>query len=189
MCTATVGVTPVNACTCAASSIFSRTVRGTPAWANTLNRVPVLPNAHDGNSTRCPRSALFTAVTSPITVHLQAADRMRSWSVEVEDLGDPAEALVGPLVPEVGEERRHLRLPAAVDVGLRDPLKRRLVVVGLQVADEQPVVGEEDGVVRPAGAAQGRGHLGPDPAVSSPVLIQPVGPDAGEEANALHCTS
>src|SRR5215831_18010231 len=107
MCTATLGATPVNACTCAASSIFSCGVRGTPGWANTLNRVPVLPKAHDGNSIRCALRALFTAVTSPITVHLQAAaDQMRSRSVEVEDLGDPAESLVGPLVAEAGEERQ-----------------------------------------------------------------------------------
>src|SRR5437762_704903 len=116
MCTATLGATPVNACTCAASSIFSCGVRGTPGWANTLNRVPVLPNAHDGSSIRCAFSALFTSVTSPMLVHLQAADQMRSRSVEVEDLGDPAESLVRPLVAEVGEERRHLRLPALVDV-------------------------------------------------------------------------
>src|SRR5215471_8690553 len=189
MCTATVGATPVTACTCAASSIFSCGVRGTPGWANTLNRVPVLPNAHDGNSIRCPLSALFTALTSPISAHLQAAVRMRSLSVEMEDLGDPAESLVGPLVAEAGEERRHLRLPAVVGVGPRHPLQRRLVVVGLQVADKQPVVGEEDGVVRPAGAAQRRGHLGPDPAVGLPVLLQPVRPDTGEEADALHRTS
>ena len=91
MCTATLGATPVNACTCAASSIFSCGVRGTPGWANTLNRVPVLPNAHDGSSIRCARRALFTAVRSGMST---------SQSVEVEDLGDPAESLVGPLVTE-----------------------------------------------------------------------------------------
>jgi L-lactate utilization protein LutB len=74
MCTATLGATPVYRCTCAASSIFSVTVRGTPGWANTLNRVPVFPNAHDGTSIRCARSAVFTAVRSGITTHLQATD-------------------------------------------------------------------------------------------------------------------
>src|SRR5580693_10096509 len=73
MCTATVGATPVTLCTCAASSIFSWTVRGTPGWANTLNRVPVLPNAQDGSSIRCARRAVFTAVRSGISRHLQAA--------------------------------------------------------------------------------------------------------------------
>jgi hypothetical protein len=37
-------------------------------------------------------------------------------SVEVEDLGEPAEALVGARTAKVGEERLHLRLPARVDL-------------------------------------------------------------------------
>src|SRR5216683_5963833 len=72
MCTATVGATPVNLCTCAASSIFSCGVRGTPGWGNTLNRVPVLPNAQDGVSIRCARRAVFTAVWSGMSGHLHA---------------------------------------------------------------------------------------------------------------------
>src|SRR5580698_3803658 len=67
MWTATLGATPVKACTCAASSTFSCGVRGTPGWPNTLNLVPVLPNAHEGNSIRCSRSAVFTAVRSGIS--------------------------------------------------------------------------------------------------------------------------
>src|SRR3984885_1206386 len=74
MCTATVGATPVNVWTCAASSIFSCGVRGTPGWANTLNRVPVFPKAQDGSSIRCDLRAVFTAVRSGISGHLQAAD-------------------------------------------------------------------------------------------------------------------
>jgi hypothetical protein len=73
MCTATVGATPVNLWTCAASSIFSCGVRGTPGWANTLNRVPVFPKAQDGSSIRCDLRAVFTAVRSGISGHLQAA--------------------------------------------------------------------------------------------------------------------
>src|SRR5215470_11613942 len=138
MCTATLGATPVYLCTCAASSIFSSTVRGTPGWANTLNRVPVFPNAHDGTSTRCAPSADFTAVRSGITTHLQAARGrfgVRRSLVQVEDLGDLAESLVGPLVTDAGEERRHLRLPAGVHTGLLHPLSCRVEVVGLQVAN------------------------------------------------------
>src|SRR5450631_4315502 len=71
MCTATRGATPVRACTRAASSIFSCGVRGTPACAQTSNRVPVFPNAQDGSSICCPRSADFTAFTSGISGHLQ----------------------------------------------------------------------------------------------------------------------
>src|ERR1035438_7704890 len=117
MCTATLGATPVNACTWAASAIFSCGVRGTPGCANTLNRVPVLPNAHDGSSIRWARNAVFTAVRSGISRHLQAAQHAavqslrfsRCGSVKVEYLGKPAEPLVGPLVAEVSEEGRHLR--------------------------------------------------------------------------------
>ena len=54
MWSATVGATPVKRWTCAASAIFSYGSRGTPCWANTLNRVPELPNAHDGSSIRWP---------------------------------------------------------------------------------------------------------------------------------------
>src|SRR5215472_18322075 len=142
MCTATLGAIPVNLWTCAASSIFSCTVRGTPGWANTLNRVPVFPNAHDGVSIRCARNAAFTAVRSGITTHLQASrtgwacpwTRAAGWRstecalVEVEDLGYPAEPLVGALVTDVGEERSHLGLPALVHAGLLHPLSCRVEV-------------------------------------------------------------
>src|SRR5262245_40995420 len=57
MCNATVGAAPVSRCTIAASSIFSYGVRGTPSWANTLNRVPEFAYAHDAVSTACCRSA------------------------------------------------------------------------------------------------------------------------------------
>src|SRR6516165_220262 len=178
MCTATLGATPVTACTCAASSIFSCGVRGTPGWANTLNLVPVLPNAHDGNSIRCARSAVLTAVRSGIPVISMRRDRdvqkSRWVLVQVEDLGDPAEALIGPQPAEISEIRLHLRLPAGVDAGLRHPLLRCREVVGLQVPDEQPVVGEEQRVVAPARLAQRVGHLRPDLPVPGPVLVQPV---------------
>src|SRR5258705_9402534 len=112
MCRATVGATPVNRLTWAASATFSYGSRGTPFWAKTLNRVPELPNAQEGNSIRCDRSAATTAwlvVTSasvarrggcprgrapfastviPITrVRLDRTRRRRL----VSDPGDPAE--------------------------------------------------------------------------------------------------
>ena len=43
MCSATLGASPVNRCTVAASAIFSSTVRGVPGVPKTLNRVPELP--------------------------------------------------------------------------------------------------------------------------------------------------
>src|ERR1700742_2135170 len=80
MCRATLGAIPVNRCTCAASSIFSTGVRGTPGCGNTLNLVPVLANAHDGSSMRCAFSAAFTLATSPIPGPLRArAPVARPW--------------------------------------------------------------------------------------------------------------
>src|SRR5690348_1341525 len=146
MCTATLGATPVYRFTCAASSIFSCTVRGTPGCANTLNRVPVLPNAQDGSSICWARRAVFTAVRSGISGHLQAADlgAVTGYAlVQVENFVDPLEALVGLLAAEIGEVRCHAGLPAAVDAGLRHPLQRGRVVVGFQVAHQEAVAGQE----------------------------------------------
>src|SRR4249919_1365069 len=69
---ATLGAIPVKRLTCAASATFSYGSRGTPFWAKTLNRVPELPNAHDGSSMRWDRSAATTAwllVTSASVAH------------------------------------------------------------------------------------------------------------------------
>src|ERR1700734_1471754 len=68
MCTAMLGATPVYLCTWAASSAFSKGLRGTPVWANTLNRVPLFPNAHDGSSICCCRRASLTAFWSTIEI-------------------------------------------------------------------------------------------------------------------------
>jgi hypothetical protein len=73
---AMLGAMPVYLCTWAASAIFSWGVRGTPGWGNTLNRVPLFPNAQDGVSIRCARSASFTvpwsdALRSGMSGHLQ----------------------------------------------------------------------------------------------------------------------
>ncbi|CAM5299193.1 hypothetical protein SMICM304S_05857 [Streptomyces microflavus] len=64
MCSATVGAAPVNSCTLAASSSFSRGVRGTPGWVNTLKRVPEFPYAQEGVSTAWDVRAAFTAASS-----------------------------------------------------------------------------------------------------------------------------
>ena len=56
MCNATFGASPVSSFTFAASASFSWTVRGVPGVPNTLNRVPELPKAHDGNSMTWPAS-------------------------------------------------------------------------------------------------------------------------------------
>ena len=71
MCSATLGASPVEACTCAASASFSNGSRGTPCCANTLNRVPELPYAHDGTSIACvvelsPSTSLLKFHSSPL---------------------------------------------------------------------------------------------------------------------------
>jgi hypothetical protein len=55
----------------------------------------------------------------------------------VEDLGDPAEALIGPPPAEISEIRLHLGLPAGVDASLRHRLLRCREVIGLQVPGGQ----------------------------------------------------
>src|ERR1700730_7914049 len=70
MCSETEGATLVYRCTCAASAIFSYGSRGTPGWANTLNRVPELPNAQDGSSIVCSRRTLLTASRSMLRTSL-----------------------------------------------------------------------------------------------------------------------
>src|SRR6476469_7064541 len=81
MWSATVGATPVNRWTWAASATFSYGSRGTPFWAKTLKRVPELPNAQEGSSMRCDRSAATTAwlvVTSASVAHRGGCPRGRA---------------------------------------------------------------------------------------------------------------
>jgi hypothetical protein len=78
MCRATLGATPVYRWTVAASAIFSSGVRGTPCWAKTLNRVPELPNAHDGVSMRWAASARLTAAWSAMVDHFSSS-RWNTW--------------------------------------------------------------------------------------------------------------
>src|SRR5215469_13654858 len=94
MCTAMLGATPVYLCTWAASSAFSNGVRGTPGWANTLNRVPLFPNAHDGSSIWCRLSALLTAALRAGSRSLILAFRI--ISVLVKEFHTPP----GPLLFE-----------------------------------------------------------------------------------------
>src|SRR5690606_20613419 len=68
-------------------------------------------------------------------------------SGQVEDLGEGLHRLVGAGAVEGGEEGGHLRLPAGVDLGGLHRGTGGLEVLGLQVSDEEAVVGEEEGVV------------------------------------------
>src|SRR5215216_2615017 len=66
MCRATLGAIPVWRWTWAASETFSKALRGTPGWPNTLKRVPELPNAQDGSSMRWVARAALTAFRSVV---------------------------------------------------------------------------------------------------------------------------
>src|SRR5262245_14264138 len=111
---ATVGATPVKRWTCAASATFSNGSRGTPCWANTLNRVPEFPKAHDGNSIRCVRSVASTAaLADAVTVMVLSSPRQRpaspvDGSVAGRDASDgpgggvsPSDAIARDTVPQV----------------------------------------------------------------------------------------
>ncbi len=68
MCSATVGDRPVYVFTWAASEIFSNGSRGVPGDPKTLNRVPELPNAHDGSSIACAARADEMSVRSVMSL-------------------------------------------------------------------------------------------------------------------------
>src|SRR3984885_5655555 len=102
MCTAMLGATPVKRCTWAASSAFSHGVRGTPGCPNTLNRVPVFPNAQEGSSISCSRSAALTAPSSRISVHLQF--QFQAARPRIVDLYHPHTGSKDPRSLEPGSE-------------------------------------------------------------------------------------
>src|SRR4051812_9319402 len=186
MCNDTDLATPVYFSTWAASSIFSYGSRATPAWANTLNRVPELPKAHDGISIHCRRSSSFTVLafiaTSP-SVDAQVVRRRSSG--EVEDLGNRPDSLVRSLVPKVGEEVLHLPLPTRVDVGGGHRRLSGLEVIALEVADQRAVGLEEQRVVAPAGVGERLAHLRPDLSMAAGVLLEVLHGDVQLKADAL----
>src|SRR5512132_502765 len=73
MCRATLGAIPVKRWTWAASDTFSKALRGTPGWPNTLKRVPELPNAQDGSSIRWVARAACTPAVSVVICALLSA--------------------------------------------------------------------------------------------------------------------
>src|SRR6266511_5787537 len=159
MCSATLGATPVCAWTRAASSSFSYGVLGTPGCANTLKRVPELPNAHDGSSICCRLSASLAAARSVIVHLLPVVPGPFSW--QVEDLHQGPHALVGALALQLVEQVSHLGLPALVHRRAVHRRARRGEVLALEVADQQPVLPQEQRVVAPARRPQGVAHLRP----------------------------
>src|SRR3954447_12668221 len=135
-------------------------------------------------SNRCTSSSpTRSPCRLPVTTRPLVAPRSTApYLGKVEDLLEAHQALVGALA----EERRHLLLPAVVDVGRRHRALRRLEVLRLDVADQQPVVAQEQRVVAPARRAQGLLHLRPYIAVALLVLVEPLRVDLQQEADALH---
>src|SRR5436305_1277015 len=104
-----------------------------------------------------------------------AAALLGTLSGKVEDLLEQPEALVGPLTVEAFEERRHLALPARVDVGLLHRAAGRVEVVALAHADHEAGRRDEERVVAPARLPQRGAHLRPDRGVPLAVLRDAVG--------------
>ncbi len=71
-CSATVGHTPVNACTCAASASFSSSVTAAAGCRNLPNLVPVSANPQDGSSmvNRSSAAEIRAAKCSRIAAHI-----------------------------------------------------------------------------------------------------------------------
>ena len=159
MCRATLGATPVNRCTWAASAIFSCGVRGTPGWANTLNRVPELPNAHDGSldplrPSGRPSRRSGQACQVLISRRQVRRRQLPAVPVQVEYLVEPPETLVRAAPPRSTKNSAISACQRALTSVRRHRCLGGRVVLGLQVADEQAVVGQEERVVVPAGGAQ-----------------------------------
>src|SRR5262245_37515793 len=181
MCSATVGATPVNRCTVAASATFSYGSRGTPSCGNTLNLVPELPYAQEAVSIRWVRSASLTR--DRVAGARSVMVRFSQLIVEIEHFGKQVHV---PVRAAVDEEVRHFRLPACVDLGGVHLRERPVEVVGAQVADQQPVLAQEERVVGPPGVPQRGQHVRPDPGMAAPVLLQPLRLDLEGEADPAH---
>src|SRR4051812_42543674 len=131
------------------------------------------------SSTRPPCSRPST--TRPLSAPRSTAAYAAVGSGKVEDLLEALELAAGEVL-------RHVGLPARVDVALLHRADGALEALRLEVADEQPVLAQEQRVVGPAGLAQRVEHLRPDLAVAGLVLVQRLGPDAQQKAGALHQT-
>src|SRR4051794_30321802 len=167
----------------ALSAAFAKPVSASPNSASRFQRSPSgsctgrLAKRWTSSSSTRP-SASRPSTTRPLSAPRSTA----AYSRKMEDL-------LEALQLTFGEVLRHVRLPAGVDVARVHRRHRALEALGLEVADEQPVLAQEQRVVRPARLAQRVQHLRPDLAVAGLVLVQPLGPDAQQEAGALHQTT
>src|SRR5262245_30568685 len=134
-----------------------------PFCAKTLKRVPELPNAQDGSSicwqVRLSLTAAVSGMGGVLRIGWCEAGKL---IFEVEDLRDEREVLIGVPAADVGEEGRHVVLPPLVN---RCPLHgslRSSEVVGLDEADQQAVISDEQRVISPPCVAQRGEHLRPE---------------------------
>src|SRR4051794_24373632 len=126
-------------------------------------------------------STIFAPSKRPQTTRpLEAPKSMAAYSVKVEDLLDPFEPRLR------GKERRHLRLPACVHLGLLHRPLGGLEIVRLEVADQPPVGPQEQRVVAPISVRERREHLRPDGPVTLAVLVKTIRAHTELEADTFH---
>src|SRR5689334_7495985 len=106
--------------------------------------------------------------------------------LQMKDLLQFDEAGVRAGSAEVDEELRHLGLPAGIDLGAGHAGLGLLQRVGFEVADQQAVWAQEQGVIAPAGRRQRLEHLGPNRAVPVPILVEAFRADLKLEADSSH---
>ena len=73
------------------------------------------------------------------------------------------------------EKRRHLRLPSRVDGMLLHRSASPNKIRCLEIADQQAVWSQEQGIVMPSGLVQSVQHLRPHMSMALFVLVQPFG--------------
>lgn len=104
----------------------------------------------------------------------------------MEYLFERFHGVVGQETSRLNEKAGHFFLPTLVDVALGHAGTGPFKVFRFQVANQQSVWTQEQGVVVPPCFTQSRQHLVPHAAVASLVFVQPIGSYLENEANTLH---
>ncbi len=108
--------------------------------------------------------------------------------IQVEDFFERAHEVVG-VGFDAGEEGLHVLLPAGIDGQSLHGGACAVEVVGEEIAHEEAVGTEKEGVVVPAGVRESCAHFGPDFAVALAVFLEVVRVDVEGEADSLHVGS
>lgn len=112
--------------------------------------------------------------------------RRVSESIQVEDFLQPLAGGIGSAAGWELEERSHLRLPASINLGLLHCALSRGEIVAFDVAEEQPVRTQKQGVVTPTAVAECRQHRRPHSTVPGAILVESLWLHPQQEANAFH---